>query len=828
MAATISTDQVKNNERLNNGMDYINKDILSLSAFLKRRYPKCIPVPLNKGTKTPIKGFEFAKDKINNEDMWKAWDTIGIELVANGDCDVGISIRGDWVVVDVDNMALADAMLTNEGFKDTVSVRTKKGIHFYFEKTDECQDWINTVKPFVADGIVQDIDIISTWANGTGGLITFPPSTDKTWIKKMGENEILPMPERMIEYAKNHWKVKETIRPNNFETTVANYDKNEAADREYVQSLCRLLSKDRADNYMDWIKVGWCLRNIDYRFLPIWIEFSKKSFKFSRGECEMKWDYFKAEGGFKLGSLCMWAKADNPDGYSELHQEKLRKLVNEAKSGTEYDVALVIKEMFGDQYVYAPENEVWYVFENHKWVLDNGALDLKQKLPTVVADHFRISSAFFQARAARPDTSADDKDRLDDIVKKLMEVVSKLKRAAFQSSVITECCMLFKENKFVEKLNEKHHLIGFENGVFDLDAWEFRYGRPDDYITLTTGYTYNPLINDCVRADIMKFMHDIQENPEIEIYLLDTLATNLHGTKWDQWLHFWNGKGGNGKSLLMILFAGALGQLHFSPPIEVFTTAKKSGSGANPEIVKAKGMRGISSNEPAEGATLQINLLKEWSGGEKIYGRGLYQDGIEFKLQGGIFLLMNNKPSVQSCDGGFERRLRNVYFPFQFKEEENLAKNIKKADKELNKKFNDPVYHQQFMLILLERFKLYKDNGYSHHTPQRVLDDTKTYLNESNYVLNFIDETYDRVDSTNENPKFVCSSDLWTYYQMWAKDQDKEARYLKRGVFNERMKMELDLPIVKKTSTKGGSHNSMVVFGLKVKCNVQEGDDYDY
>jgi hypothetical protein len=53
------------------------------------------------------------------------------------------------------------------------------------------------------------------------------------------------------------------------------------------------LDLKRADNYTDWIQLGWALHNIDPNskdLLDIWIDFSKNSSKFKEGACEDLWE----------------------------------------------------------------------------------------------------------------------------------------------------------------------------------------------------------------------------------------------------------------------------------------------------------------------------------------------------------------------------------------------------------------------------------------------------------------------------------------------------------------------------------------------------------
>lgn len=89
-----------------------------------------------------------------------------------------------------------------------------------------------------------------------------------------------------------------------------NYDKE-------LRELLALLSDQRASHYPDWIRVGWCLHNINYNTLNLWIEFSKRSYKYKPGECERLWDKMNDEG-LNKGSLHRWAKEDSPQAYIDL------------------------------------------------------------------------------------------------------------------------------------------------------------------------------------------------------------------------------------------------------------------------------------------------------------------------------------------------------------------------------------------------------------------------------------------------------------------------------------------------------------------------------
>jgi hypothetical protein len=86
-----------------------------------------------------------------------------------------------------------------------------------------------------------------------------------------------------------------------------------------VEQYIKLLSKDRANNYEEWIKTGFCLFNINPSLINSWLEFSKQSKKYNKIECVKLWGTFKHDPkGLKIGSLHKWAKEDNPTEYEKI------------------------------------------------------------------------------------------------------------------------------------------------------------------------------------------------------------------------------------------------------------------------------------------------------------------------------------------------------------------------------------------------------------------------------------------------------------------------------------------------------------------------------
>src|SRR5690606_26568549 len=83
-----------------------------------------------------------------------------------------------------------------------------------------------------------------------------------------------------------------------------------------------------------------------------------------------------------------------------------------------------------------------------------------------------------------------EKDIMFKRANSIANIITKLKKSGFKKNILTECANLFYDPQFEEKLDSNRNLIGFNNGVYDLQSMSFRAGNPDDYLSMTVGYDY--------------------------------------------------------------------------------------------------------------------------------------------------------------------------------------------------------------------------------------------------------------------------------------------------------------------------------------------------
>jgi len=587
-----------------------------------------------------------------------------------------------------------------------------------------------------------------------------------------------------------------------------NHKKNESMDIEIIRKFIKILNPTRSKFHDSWIKVGWCLRNIDHRLLEDWIEFSKQSDKYEEGECEKIWNNMK-DGNLGIGTLRFWARTDSPKEYEKILQDDLHSLLQKAYTGTHNDVAHVIYQMFKHDFVCTSiKKNTWYEFKKHRWVASDSGYVLKMKMSNEIWKQFmRVSSEY--SKKASEEEDGDEQERLQKRAEKYSKIASSLKNTTQKSNYLKECSELFYQEKFEDKLDSNCTLIGFDNGVFDLETYEFRDGHPDDYISFSTNIDYikyddaNP-----INKEIMTFLNQILPKEEMIEYFLKLFSSFLSGKITSEKFHIFTGTGANGKSKVIELYQSAFGDYCGQFNVSLLTQKRVKSNDTNSELAKSKGKRFMVLQEPSEDEKMNIGFMKELTGGDRIIARGLFQDPIEFKPQAHLVLTCNHLPSIPSDDGGTWRRIRVIEFLSTFTDTPDPQnKNEFKIDTELSLKFED--WKEHFMSILIFYYKKYIDDGI--YEPSEVLKCTKEYQKDNDTLKLYIEE---RVEKTEGG--FITFSELYNDFKYWY----KESGEVKKPPTKAQVLKYMNKNLIKNNKNKTGFPN----FNL-ISCNIIDDDD---
>jgi P4 family phage/plasmid primase-like protien len=587
---------------------------------------------------------------------------------------------------------------------------------------------------------------------------------DKKNIQIIREEEIDSFETDYSEMPTDHKirKQKKTILTKK-KKSPSNININETTNLDKIEKLVDMLDIKRVEDYTLWLQLGWCLHNIDDRLLKTWIKFSKKSSKFKHGECENEWDYMDNEG-LSIGTLHLWAKEDNFGKFKELMSNDLRTYINKGLSGTPYDVAMVLYQLYKNEFIYA-NRKVWYQFINHRWVTLNEAMALKQRLSKDLHKEYQTHRHSISSKQDKLDDDDPERETLEKDIDKCKAIMMKLKITSFKKNVLEECQELFYKDKFENELDNNPYLIGFDNGVYDLRIGKFRAGIPEDYLTYTTGINYEDFDEEdmCIQ-EVRTFIHQVLPVADVREYMLTLLSSFLDGKITGQKFHIWTGSGSNGKSKLIELFQNSFGEYCGTFPSSLITQKRTAAESCNPVLVRAKGKRFVVLQEPEVNERINVGLMKELTGGDKIIARGLHKDPIEYTPQFKLVLTCNDLPQVPSNDDGTWRRMRCVKFPSKFTYEPSSSNPFEfDIDENLSEKLAQ--WPGAFMYILLNYYKIYIKKGLFE--PASVKEHTQAYKNKSDQFSQFFGEKIKEAESgSNQN---IHIDEAYYTFQEWFK-----------------------------------------------------------
>jgi len=577
-------------------------------------------------------------------------------------------------------------------------------------------------------------------------------------------------------------------------------------DRMVIRRLVmECLDDERASKYDTWIRVGWCLHNIDPSEdnFQLWMDFSSRSAKSSGNNiAQLKRDWFhgwrKDGDGPRLTerSLRKWAREDNPDAYKQIQADYLGEFVRQEVEPTHHHIAKLMKKMYGSNYIASvnPRATEWYKYDDglNMWKKLNQGIELRMKISSDVAKAISDASGKLFSDMGRAGT-AEAREMLQEKAKQLLKVQTSLFNSGFGDSVMKMAVHQFYEEEFEKKLNINAYLFGCRNGILDLrvpgpdrEHVLFRPGRPEDYVSFLAGQNlpemeaidykpYDPA--DPAQLEIADFFAKLFPDKDVRAYTLRLLASCLEGTNKEQCFYVATGVGGNGKSKLVELMRMTLGDYQTSLQSTVLTRKRPESGAANPDIMAAKCRRFIYLQEPDDKEPMNTSRMKQFSGEDMVEARGLFQDQEKFVIMGKLIMMCNSLPPVTSMDRGTWRRIRVIEFVSKFvlpDHPEYISKrpNVFLIDPLLDKKLRS--WREPFLALLVHIYETeYIPNGLNP-VPGAVMRAVDKYKESFDVYARFRNERI-RLPMTPEE-KTACRMEPITTRQItaivnaWKKD----------------------------------------------------------
>lgn len=410
-----------------------------------------------------------------------------------------------------------------------------------------------------------------------------------------------------------------------------------------------------------------------------------------------------------------------------------------------------------------------FVYHNNRWYNETDHKQQHRLIRYISEDLYDLIHTGIEA-----DDTLEDKDK-----SKLLKLLRiNTSSGNKMNDVIKHILSIAKETE--TDFNSNPFLLGFNNGVYDLQVDEFRPHQYDDYITMTTKYNYEPPDYDDpeqanVRDELIQIFETIQPDNEQRDLFLQILASGLDGRAYQK-LFLFNGQGGNGKGLTGSLMDTILGDYYHQPGNGILKDVEKANT-PSPDMINLKGKRYINFKE-VQGA-VKVAMLRNLTGGGKFAGRFLNQNPEHFTMSGTFCMEFNVAPDLDGKPQQADyRRLTDIPFPVNFTD--NPLK-IDQVIGEVQYRKANPYYETQgflqksrlvFLDMLLGVYARCKngENGIVFTIPESIRLRTETFLENQNLFHKVFNELWERVDiipnnKEDEKDKTVQVKEVWESIQ---------------------------------------------------------------
>lgn len=386
-------------------------------------------------------------------------------------------------------------------------------------------------------------------------------------------------------------------------------------------------------------------------------------------------------------------------------------------------------ERFADQH----KDRVRYVPQWRKYIFYDG----KRWNPTASEKvrqlaHKTVKNLYLEA-AKEPDTKRAEE---------LAKWAAYSSRSSAISAMLKEASAILAISP--STLDTNQWLFNCDNVTIDIQTMTIRPHDRLDFITKISPVVYDPLACCLIFEKTLK-----RCLPESSIqYIQIFFGYCLTGSTIEQIINIWCGDGANGKTTILNPPTNVLGD--YAQITRPETLMVKRNDGIPSDVAKFKGARLVTAEEGEDGHKLAESAIKQWTGGNKIQARALYQDWFEFTPECKILLCTNHKPIITGTDHAIWRRIRLVPF--------NVTIPDAEQDKNLPSKLNQELSGILNWMLAGARKWLAEGLG----CPEEVAEATANYQSEQSVINIFIDGCcVIRADAIAESTSLFIHFDKW-------------------------------------------------------------------
>jgi len=505
------------------------------------------------------------------------------------------------------------------------------------------------------------------------------------------------------------------------------------------------------DCYDDWLRNGMICYN-EGLGLDVWERMSRRGKGYEAGACARKWASFSHTGERKVtqATWWKWLKDNKPARFAELKVLRMD-VLSLLETINHNDIAKYFYNLYPNSYVYNKALGWYAIGVNNIWErADKGVPNtLKRHLADTMQDLTReaklVQTAKHKRNMETATGGAEDRAELADHQNKMKNIIAAYKlfgSSEFCNGVISFLPAYYEDERLYERMDMNRTVFAFSNGLYDIEKACFRPIEPLDWVCTTTGYPIPTESRPAVRDELSALMWNLFEDTDTATYMWSVLASAILGTnRWEE-LYTFTGSGGNGKGVLGELLKTAFGGYYITQDVSLFTKPRERADQPMPALVEARPCRLFITTEPEADDKLQCGLLKKVTGGDLVEARTLHSPHIvKYVPQFTLIIQTNTIPRLNKLDGGIQRRLRIIQFPFQFVATPTLPHHRLGDPDVKDRKCKSAAWRDEFMLMLLERLQIIR-KWKALVPPPKVKEITGGYLDEHNPLKEWLAEKF--------------------------------------------------------------------------------------
>ncbi|MDF0682416.1 MAG: hypothetical protein P0116_15780 [Candidatus Nitrosocosmicus sp.] len=571
-------------------------------------------------------------------------------------------------------------------------------------------------------------------------------------------------------------------------------DDEELSNMELCERMIRMFNNKRFTRESFWLDIGKALYSSDSggdNGLLSWIRHSERctsgisiipDFMKIGGNisdtCRNLY-YTFANCNISVKTLAWYAREDSPEIYANWHRSWFLSSMENALTRSDTDVTEALYRVYWLDFIYCSVGKgKWFQFRNHRWYEVNQGLELKKAM----SRDFRKKFESVRAVLSRQIHESNDDgftSNAENTMKKLTDLIYKLKTQPFKNRILAESCEYFDNAKFISLLDSNPELTGVTNGVLEVigKTIEFRAAKPEDYISMCTNipfhssYSWNhPLVSECY-----KWITQCFTDKSLCHHFLKFASSTLNGGNNDKIFPIWTGEGDNSKSMIVKLFQSTLNTYTIKFPVSLLCEKSMNSSGASPQLARSKSTRIAFLDEPEDDIPMQKGTIKRYTGGDDFFARFLHDNGSDVKATFKMVLMCNKVPVIPNADRAIVRRTR--LFPFlstwvddppETEDQQFIERKFKKNpffDRRI------PILAPAFLWIMAQYYPHYSDEGLLD--PPIITEYTESYWRDNDVYAQFaadlIQEVY--TDSGEKDPTArVTLTEIYAELKIWFKD----------------------------------------------------------